>query len=973
MTDHTPSSALHPISFTMPTIKGQTKTYVKTEFPLKYKYESTGTRTVRISNNLSNLVVRGDIATSNPGLESQLIYAKFNLGLSAIPDYCFANCINLAALDSANNIKSVGNYAFLNCKSLSGASFLGTENRVLTHIGDYAFAGSGLKSVVINLQGSVSDSSTNTHCFANCTELTSVDMTKSTYMADHMFDGCTKLQRVTLNDYHSYINEYVFANCTMLSSITLPKNTYMLPPHMFDGCVNLREVKFQEPSQLKQLGAAVFAGCSKLTSVTLPASIDSLDYIDPEFLSGSSVDRIVFRGIGDDVLSQEAKSEKEISIQTGEMHVTGFKNLWKCGIDNHVPMVLCLTKGSGYGCGFCDNWGSLVKKCKSQIAQTSYLWFSGQYVDNPNEYAALESQMQKLGFSVPGTWIFLYLYWKKEDGSEVSWHPGHVNPGSPSIEKFWTNVLKKNIDSKFSGYVGPKSITYVTNENLTTFGRGEDLSVTFVSSSGKEWVCSNDQVLYTPETRVDKYTTDEFKYGIWYYNIREAKEFADQNNLPLLLEFGSKGCDPCIDFKKNTFNNQEFQEEIAAKPCILCKVEIGNGQAFDYPTTSQAYYASHVVGDPKTYIPQLVYYWKKSDGTTYKEIWNYNYRSDPGNANYQTVLNKLDNMLGSYSHDPRFVAPTVRAVTDSYRYYERDLDSDLDGRYFVCDRKTSISEFSGHAMTIFDEGGLSAPITIASISLGDEVSIQDGAYQYFTVDASTSRYYDLSGVIFVIEDSIVAGLCTFENEIGGNYSSGGGSSTGYWIHFSDTSTRESLSKMIQEFEETSTPVVIFERRSLVDAIVIVGENESMTIQIDIDSATSQGDVEQLVANVVGSGQPIQAISNIEEIMQMVQFNTIVRYNVGFTTWAKKNGYALIDAASNDWTTGAPAELRAFEARTGFDGNSVSDQLPKILVYHGCSSCTTDGTTAIYCKKKIEVDYSKDMNYYKNLIDAYASL
>jgi hypothetical protein len=43
------------------------------------------------------------------------------------------------------------------------------------------------------------------------------------------------------------------------------------------------------------------------------------------------------------------------------------------------------------------------------------------------------------------------------------------------------------------------------------------------------------------------------------------------------------------------------------------------------------------------------------------------------------------------------------------------------------------------------------------------------------------------------------------------------------------------------------------------------------------------------------------------------------------------------------------------------------------MYYGCSSCTTDGTTAIYCKKKIEVDYSKDMNYYKNLIDAYASL
>ena len=67
---------------------------------------------------------------------------------------------------------------------------------------------------------------------------------------------------------------------------------------------------------------------------------------------------------------------------------------------------------------------------------------------------------------------------------------------------------------------------------------------------------------------------------------------------------------------------------------MLAKVEIGDGQSFDYPADTQEFYASHEIGDPKTYIPQLVYYWNKEDGSTYKEIWNYNYRSDPGNANY---------------------------------------------------------------------------------------------------------------------------------------------------------------------------------------------------------------------------------------------------------------------------------------------------------------------------------------------------
>ena len=90
----------------------------------------------------------------------------------------------------------------------------------------------------------MSDSSTNSHYFADCLDLTSVNITNSTYLADHMFDGCSQLQYVQLNNYHSYINNYAFANCTMLTSITFPSKTYMLPDHMFDGCSNLREVKF---------------------------------------------------------------------------------------------------------------------------------------------------------------------------------------------------------------------------------------------------------------------------------------------------------------------------------------------------------------------------------------------------------------------------------------------------------------------------------------------------------------------------------------------------------------------------------------------------------------------------------------------------------------------------------------------------------------------------------------------------------
>lgn len=119
-------------------------------------------------------------------------------------------------MNASNNIKSVGDYAFYGCTSLTGISFLESGNKVLKRIGQYAFANSGLRSIKVNLQGSVSESSINSHAFAGCKQLTSAELLNSTYLADHMFDGCEKLAQVKLNDYHSYVNPYAFANCTSL-------------------------------------------------------------------------------------------------------------------------------------------------------------------------------------------------------------------------------------------------------------------------------------------------------------------------------------------------------------------------------------------------------------------------------------------------------------------------------------------------------------------------------------------------------------------------------------------------------------------------------------------------------------------------------------------------------------------------------------------------------------------------------------
>ena len=173
----------------------------------------------------------------------------------------------------------------------------------------------------------------------------------------------------------------------------------------------------------------MFANCPKLTSIVLPESIDSIEYIDAEFLAGSSIDEVTFKGLSDDVFAVESRTYKHIDYTTGKIYDTGFNTMWKCINDNNIPAVLYLSKGRGEGCSRCECWYTNVEdKHKKDIADTQYLWFGGNYMKHNDEYSALKNAMSKLKLETPGTWIYIYLYWKKEDGTIVKWTSGSEAP-----------------------------------------------------------------------------------------------------------------------------------------------------------------------------------------------------------------------------------------------------------------------------------------------------------------------------------------------------------------------------------------------------------------------------------------------------------------------------------------------------------------------------------------------------------------
>ena len=115
-------------------------------------------------------------------------------------------------------ITSIGNDAFRNTSSLTSFDIPDT----VSSIGQQAFYGSGIKSVVI--PSAYTYNSNNWNPFIYCASLEYADLSKATvetYPAC-FFKGCTSLKVVVLNDNVKTLGKLMFADCTNLEFLYLP-------------------------------------------------------------------------------------------------------------------------------------------------------------------------------------------------------------------------------------------------------------------------------------------------------------------------------------------------------------------------------------------------------------------------------------------------------------------------------------------------------------------------------------------------------------------------------------------------------------------------------------------------------------------------------------------------------------------------------------------------------------------------------
>ena len=152
-----------------------------------------------------------------------------------IYSYAFADNPRLRKVVMPSVVVGVGQYAFMNCVSLTEVSL----SSAINNIEKGAFIRSGITGV--SLPSSVR------------------------VIAESAFEDCASLTAVAFNSGLETVDRYAFRNCTALSSIALSASVTSIGEEAFFGCSSVRTLTVRQ--NVTSVGAKAFAGCVMLNRV----------------------------------------------------------------------------------------------------------------------------------------------------------------------------------------------------------------------------------------------------------------------------------------------------------------------------------------------------------------------------------------------------------------------------------------------------------------------------------------------------------------------------------------------------------------------------------------------------------------------------------------------------------------------------------------------------------------------------------
>lgn len=197
-----------------------------------------------------------------------LTSVKLPSKITAIAGYTFDGCTALTSVSIPDSVTSIGIYAFNGCTKLKETVI----PKKVTNIGDYAYYNcTNLASVTIPDCASLGSS-----VFLSCTNIQSVTITDGIGLniGNWRFDGQTKLNKVTIENGVTTINQYAFEGCTALVSIKLPDSVTKIGGSAFYECSMLENIELSE--NLTTIGGSAFYGCSAIEKIELPNNLQTI-------------------------------------------------------------------------------------------------------------------------------------------------------------------------------------------------------------------------------------------------------------------------------------------------------------------------------------------------------------------------------------------------------------------------------------------------------------------------------------------------------------------------------------------------------------------------------------------------------------------------------------------------------------------------------------------------------------------------
>ncbi len=233
----------------------------------------------------------------------------------------FENNVNLKKVTLPDTIKCILNFAFAGCTALESIDLPDGLQDIQSH----AFSGSGLKKLELP------DSVTNMpfSIFDNCLNLESFRWSKGLIDIPIKFlENTPKIKSIVLPDSITVISTDAFVGSSV-ESVKIPKNVTHIFERAFEN-TNIHSVEFEKGSVLTYIGEDAFKGCRNLQSIVIPASVTDIGpnaFSDCPDLKNVTFEENSQLKILDALFANSSITELTIPRSVTDIEVKAFANL----------------------------------------------------------------------------------------------------------------------------------------------------------------------------------------------------------------------------------------------------------------------------------------------------------------------------------------------------------------------------------------------------------------------------------------------------------------------------------------------------------------------------------------------------------------------------------------------------------------------------------------------------------------------